>query len=149
MEGNKLRFRSEAARFFVNGGWLEEHLYRLCLSLKKSTPIQDVGQGIEVEREVRHQPVRNELDVAFLANNRLYIIECKTKLFKSGSGGSEALFKLDTLTDLLGGLQARGMLVSFQPLRDADLRRAADLRIEVCCGSELVELTSRIERWVQ
>ena len=119
------------------------------MSLKKSTPIQDVGRGIDVEREVRHQPVSNELDVAFLANNRLYIIECKTRRFQNGSAGSEALFKLDTLTDLLGGLQARGMLVSFQPLRDADLQRAADLRIEVCWGPDLIELTSRIERWVK
>ena len=148
-EGAQFRFQDQSARFFANGGWLEDHLYRLCLGLKKSTPIQDVRRGIEVEREIRSQPVRNELDVAFLANNRLYIIECKTKRFEDGSAGSEALFKLDTLTDLLGGLHARGMLVSFQPLREVDLRRAADLQIEVCCGPELAELTSRLEQWVE
>jgi hypothetical protein len=41
--------------------------------------LQDLARGVQVNREVRGRPVRNELDVVSLADNRLYIIECKTR----------------------------------------------------------------------
>ena len=152
LEQNRLHFHDEAARFYANGGWLEDHVYGLCLSLKRSTPIHDVGRSLEVERQGRNDTIPNELDVAFLADNRLYIIECKTARFdqagREPGKGADILYKLDTLTDLLGGLQARSMVVSYQQFHDYDRQRAADLRIRVCCGGDLSELPAKIKRWV-
>ena len=152
LERDRLHFHDEAARFYANGGWLEEHAYGLCLNLKKSTPIHDVGHSLEVERQGRNDTIPNELDVAFLADNRLYIIECKTTRFDKGgpraAKGADILYKLDTLTDLLGGLQARSMVVSYQQFRAHDRQRAADLHICVCCSGDLSELPAKIKRWV-
>ena len=94
--------------------------------------------------------VPNELDVAVLAENRLYLVECKTRQWRGGvdGPGAESLFKLEALTDLLGGLQARGMLVSYQDLPDHDRRRAADLRIEVCAGQQIQRLGESLKKWI-
>ena len=150
--GDRLRFPDEEARFFVNGGWIEAYVFDQVRGLRKEDArIQDVAYAVEVERSVRGKPVRNELDVALLRDNRLHIIECKTKRFPEAgedSAGAEALYKLDTLRDLMGGLQARAMLVSFQGLKESHRRRAADLRIEVCAGGELQALKGRLRSFL-
>jgi hypothetical protein len=156
--GDKLCFPDEEARFYVNGGWLENHVYGVLFGLRsrlqsKGHSIQDFGRGLEVCRRVGKELVRNELDVAFLVDNRFYIIECKTKRFDGAPGprsrGAAALYKLDALKDLLGGLQGRAMLVTYQVLPPTDRQRARDLNIQVCSGAEIACLDKQIESWVQ
>jgi len=138
-----VRFRDEDARFFVNGGWLEHHVFSVIHQIRNSnTHIHDLAQGLEVERGA----VRNEIDVAFLCDNRLHLIECKTKQFKQG--GSDAVYKLDSLTDALGGLRAASMLVSFQQLGQADIKRASQAHIEVCAGRDIQRLEESIRHWI-
>ncbi|WJW76673.1 DUF1887 family CARF protein [Thiohalobacter sp. IOR34] len=144
----RLRFPGEKERFFAAGGWLEILVFDAVRRLRKARPgIQDVAYSIPVVREQRGKRVPNELDVAFLCNNRLHIIECKTRQFK-GEGedndSAQALYKLDTLRDLMGGLQARAMLVSYQDLEPHDRTRAADLNIAVCAGAQLRNLRASI-----
>ncbi|MGZ8226247.1 MAG: Card1-like endonuclease domain-containing protein [Methylococcaceae bacterium] len=147
---NRLTFSSEAARFYINGGWLEQHVYGQCLNLKKAHGVQDIGRSIEVERSHRNPPVRNEMDVAFLKDNRLYVIECKTHTDKNhaNSKSADALYKLDSLKDLLGGLQARAMLVSFNSPNAYDLQRARDLNIAVCAQQDLSKLSEKLTAWI-
>jgi hypothetical protein len=151
-DDGRLVFPDETSRFFVNGGWFERYVYEQVWRLRIDRPhIQDLGRNIEVRREVRGQTVRNEIDVAFLADNRLHLIECKTRRWggpEDDGSGAHALYKLDSLTDLLGGLQARGMLVSYQDLPNADRRRAADLGIHACAGREVRRLGEFLRSWV-
>lgn len=150
--GKQLAFVDENARFIANGGWLELHAYACCLNLKKSHGLQDVGRGIEVTRRHGKNSVKNEMDVAFLKDNRLYLLECKTKRIKGDGAdydeGAEILYKLDSLRDLLGGLQAKAMLVSFNPLKPQHRNRARELKIECCCHQELQSLESKIAEWL-
>jgi len=140
---NTVQFRDEAARFFVNGGWLEHHVFAVIQKIRSSnTHIHDLAQGLEVIRGV----VRNELDVAFLCDNKLHLIECKTKQFKQGS--SDVVYKLDALTDALGGLHASSMLISFQPLKKADINRAKQAHIHVCAGRDIQQLDTMIHAWI-
>lgn len=152
LRGSELQFANEDARFFANGGWLEEYVFGVIQGLRGDLKqIQDLARGLEVVRGDGPRPVRNELDVAFLADNRLHVIECKTKRFKGSSAdgpGAETLYKLDTLAPLLGGLGARAMLVSFQPLSDPDRRRAKELKIRTCVGADLHGLAEMLRRWV-
>jgi len=144
VSGSDVRFRDEDARFFVNGGWLEHHVFSVIHHIRSANPhIHDLAQGLEVQRG----EVRNELDVAFLCDNRLYLIECKTKQFKQG--GSDVVYKLDALTDALGGLRAASMLVSFQPLRPSDKNRAKQAHIEVCAGRDIQHLDDTIRAWIR
>lgn len=152
-DGDRLRFPDEDARFFANGGWLEEHVHEVIRTLRAEIPhIQDLARGVDITREtLRGETIPNEIDVACLAENRLYLVECKTRIFDGDeptSPGADALYRLDTLRELLGGLQAQAMLVSYRDLPARILRRAADLRVRVCAGRRLPELAADIRGWL-
>ena len=103
-------------------------------------------------RRSRGKAVPNELDVAFLRNNRLHLIECKTRKFAhddEDAPGPEALYKLETLTDLTGGLQARAMLISYRELRGTLHARAADLGVSICAGEDLQRLREHLLDFVR
>ena len=146
---SQLTFADESARFFANGGWLEELTFSLVRGLRSQIhSIQDDGHSVAIQRTLQQgKAVKNELDVAFLANNKLHIIECKTMRFK-GETAANTLYKLDSLSDLLGGMSARGMLVSYLPLRPADMQRAKDLQIEVVSYRELTQLKQKLSQWI-
>ncbi|HHJ38412.1 MAG: hypothetical protein AXA67_13240 [Methylothermaceae bacteria B42] len=148
-----LIFPDETARAFVNGGWLEQYVYLQVVKLRQQLPIiQDVKQHLKITRGTATAKIENELDVALLANNRLYLIECKTRRFpvkKPSEGpGAEAIYKLDTLKELFGGLHCQGMIVSYLPMREADIRRARDLGIEICQAGQLQNLSHYIQAWI-
>ncbi len=148
-----LHFANETARFFVNGGWLEQHVYAVVQAHKREdSRIQDIGRGLRVARRAGDHVVENELDVGFLAQNRLYVIECKTRRFSDetdlGGAGAEAVYKLDALASQFGGMQAKAMLVSYQRLKPAILNRARDYRLATCAGGELSRLPEVLRRWL-
>ena len=150
---NKLCFPSEDARFYVNGGWLEEHVYGVLFNLRKEIPtIQDLARNIKVEWDIKGSPVENELDVAILADNRLYIIECKTKKFTSDKGPdvatADVLYKLDTLRDYLGGAGSRAMLVSYRDLTKATRLRAKEFGIEICGHEVIHKIETTFKNWI-
>ncbi|BCX81442.1 hypothetical protein MIT9_P1020 [Methylomarinovum caldicuralii] len=150
----RLVFPDENARFFVNGGWLEEHVFSQVQQLRRRLPlIQDLARNLLIARDTGHGEVENELDVVFLANNHLYLIECKTRHFHpeeadENGPGAEAIYKLDTLKEVLGGLHGRGILVSYLPLAEPDRRRAADLGIRVCEGRQIQDLPHIFREWI-
>ena len=152
-DGAHLTFKDEDSRFVVNGGWLELHAYACCLNVKKSLGIQDVARSVEVSRQQGRSKVLNELDVAFLKDNRLYLLECKTKRYsghdRKHDEGADVLYKLDSLRDLLGGLQAKAMLVSFRELNKHNRHRAKELKVEYCCHKELKHLEEKIGVWLK
>lgn len=144
-----IRFRDEHCRTFANGGWLEAYVNSLLNEMKSEGVIQDSARLNLTIRSAKKSV--NELDVAFMANNHLHIIECKTKRFAGshvGMAGAETVYKLDSIS-ALGGLGTRSMLVSYRRLRDADLQRARDLRIEVVEGSAIQKLKLHLRDWIQ
>jgi len=153
-ERQQLVFADESARFYVNGGWLEEHVFAVISRLRSElTTIQDLARNVVVEWDDQGSPVRNELDVAFLANNRLYLIECKTKKFaKKPSADSDiasSLYKLNTLKESFGGKQGRALLVSYRPLKRYAKQRAKELSVDICVENHVSELESFIRGWVE
>ena len=147
-KNDRLIFINEEARFFANGGWLEEYVYGLLLSLKKEVPrIQDIAQGVEITRKIGQGTVVNELDIVIMANNKLHLIECKTKKFDKGEG-NQVIYKLDSLTDLLGGIQARAALISYKGIRTYEQLRAKELEIELFSENELAQLREKLKTWL-
>ncbi len=150
-QSKHLVFPGNAAKYFVNGGWLEQYVYAELLQIRQKIPeIQDIAQTITVARQSHGQTIHNELDVAFLCNNHLYVVECKTMQLdqQSNRAGTETLYKLDSLKELLGGVSGQGMVVSYKPMSTADKHRAADLGIEVCDARSLQDLRSRLIQWM-
>ncbi len=141
-----LTFASEDARRFSNGEWLETLVHSTVKQIQDELPtIQDRSLNVQVYRQLGEREVRNELDVATVVNNKLHIIECKTKGMRDD--GDDTLYKLESLRDLLGGLQARAMLVSFRPLRHNDITRAEDLGLALIGPDELKDLKKYLTDW--
>ncbi|USD66191.1 DUF1887 family protein [Vibrio sp. SCSIO 43136] len=143
-----LTFASEDARRFSNGEWLETLVHSTVKQIQDEMPtIQDRSLNVQVYRQLGEREVRNELDVATVVNNKLHIIECKTKGMRDD--GDDTLYKLESLRDLLGGIQARAMLVSFRPLRHNDITRAEDLGLALIGPDELKNLKHYLKAWFQ
>lgn len=141
-----LTFSCEESRRFANGEWLESYVHHTVSSIQQDlATIQDNSLAVQVYRQIGDKEVRNELDVATVVNNKLHIIECKTK--GMSSDGDDTLYKLESLRDLLGGLQARAMLVSFRPLRHHDITRATDLGLALIGPDQLADLRTHLYEW--
>jgi hypothetical protein len=144
-------FKSQETRQLANGGWIEDYVNSLLNELKGKGKIQDSPKlNLCIKKVGSKKPHDNELDVAFMAKNRLHIIECKTKNFKGRSikqAGSETLYKLDSISDL-GGLGTKAMLVSYRELSKPDQQRAKDLKIKVVEGRQIQQLKSELESWL-
>ncbi len=143
LANREIDFINKDNRFYANGGWLENHVFSVLFGLRKKHPfIQDTVRGLQLARA--DDQVHNELDVTVLAHNRLHIIECKTRRFSrrrgSGTPGASAVYRLGSLKSLLGGLSAKAMLISYQPLSRYTEQRAADLGIFYCAHRQLHRL---------
>ncbi|MFV0476267.1 MAG: Card1-like endonuclease domain-containing protein [Parahaliea sp.] len=147
IQGNNIIFASEADRDFVKGGWLEAHVSKALNGQKKELSIRDSSSNLLV---ADGDGVSNELDIAFMARNRLFIIECKTARMDKPQApkANEALFKLAEISRRIGGLGTRSMLASYRALRDSEKRLAKVLNIELVCGAELARLDERLKHWV-
>jgi len=151
---NKFRFLTEDARVYVNGGWLEEHVYGVLYNLRKAMPtIQDLARNVIIERGSKRDSVDNELDVVFLADNRLYVIECKTRKFSNDNNSDDetanVLYKLHALRDDLGGSGSRAMLVSYRNLLDFTRNRAKEFGIKICSHEEIHHIETTFKKWIQ
>lgn len=143
-----LEFTSTEARQFCNGGWLEIYVCRVLGELRGDGLLQDTPR---LNMQVKGKSSPNEIDVAFMANNRLHIIECKTKRLAgshTGQAGAETVYKLDSISEL-GGLGTRAMLVSYRKLRPADSQRAKDLNIKVVEGPQILTLKTTLRGWIK
>lgn len=147
---DEITFSDVTSRSFANGGWLEDYVNSTLNSLKAEGVIQDtpkLNQHIQRIGGTSH----NEVDVCFMARNRLHLIECKTKRM-SGKGTAEmaadTAYKLDSISDL-GGLGTKSMLISYRPLNKADQQRAKDLRIKVVQGEQIQQLKSTLREWIK
>lgn len=151
-ENNKLQFLNEAARKFVNGGWLEFLVYQALSQLAPDLGLADYAIGLEVTAS--DGETKNEFDVAVLYKNTLHIIECKSANLASNgkaeeSFGAEALYKLEALREI-GGLRTKALLVDFRGgLRDADKRRAAQMKLGVISGAQLRDLKGALKGWLK
>lgn len=143
-----IQFKDADARQFCNGGWLESYVNRLLGELRQEGLLQDSPR---LNMHVKFHDSKNEIDVAFMAKNRLHIIECKTKRLsgkQAGQAGTETVYKLDSISEL-GGLGTKAMLVSYRKLRPADRQRAKDLRIRVVETEQIQQLKSTLRDWIK
>lgn len=149
-DNNRVTFNSEEKRFFANGGWLEEYVFSELQKISSSKQIHEIR---DLQKSVEVQAINgrsnNELDVAFLSNNHFHVVECKTKTWKEDDSGSDAIYKLDTLKETLGGLQGKGMLVTYRNLPKPVLARAKNEKISVCGFTQLKRLDEFLKKWIQ
>lgn len=143
VEGDEIIFGDESDRQFVKGGWLEQLTYQ-----KVPLQIQDKAYSLEVQDG---RGVKNELDVAFMAGNRLFVVECKTARMDQplAPKANDTLYKLAENCRRIGGAGTRGMLVSYRSLRDTEKKLARALNIDCVCGPDIVRLQEKMLEWVR
>ncbi len=140
-EDGKLIFTSEVARFYCNGGWLEEYLYYCVRDIATKKAIREIQLGVKVVRE----GVRNEIDLMVLLNNRVVMIECKTYKADNIDEVNSSLYKLDDLTQKIGGATALGVFVSLNKIEKANIKRARQYGIDIISGEQLVNMKQKLE----
>ena len=113
-----------------SGSILELHTY---LEEKKNSDDCLVGVHLDWDGTLHSrtsEDVLNEIDVLSVKGNRITFISCKAG--RMGSSQSlYALYELETVAERFGGRYARKKLVTFQPLNDIYMERAAEMGIEV------------------
>lgn len=134
---------------FVSGGWLEEYVFSV---VKKISP-NDLKMSVKVEWDQKGpEPPTNEYDVLFTFQNRLFIVECKTKRFAGEDRemtSADPIYKLDSLRDAAGGLFGKGMLVSYKQLTADQKKRLKANKLEYCDGPNLKHLNQTIREWIK
>ena len=139
-DDRKVQFADEESRRFCQGFWLEEWVSCALKELNHQVKLQDYASSIVIESE---KGTRNEIDAAFLYNNRLYLIECKTANLEAEDKSAPPLYKLDSLHNL-SGIFTKKVLVSYLPLDSHGKKRAEELEIEVIEKDRLLGLATSL-----
>ena len=92
---------------------------------------------------------KNEIDVAILYRNVLYVLECKTVNYnKQRDKARDALYKLETLKKL-GGLRTQMAFISYRSLPQSVIDRATGAKIKIFEEKDLHNLKAHLEHWMQ
>lgn len=95
---------NEKCRGWCRGHWLEDYVHGILVHLEKEGKIRSWATAVKVEKD----GVENELDGIFTANNRLYILECKTTRLLPRFNGQKHLpavkdfYKADSIRASMG-----------------------------------------------
>lgn len=106
---------------YLTGGWFEEYVYDLIL---QEVEPDDIAMGVRIDgcTEIRHN---NELDVCFIKNNQLYVIECKSGI-NSESMFNEIVYKVSALKEVLLGIDCQSYIFSLKKDPTGDLKKIAN-----------------------
>ena len=154
---DRILYASQEARIWCNGGWLEDLVKARLYKMKGDGIIDDWASNVEVFKanrltakgQKKDLSPQNELDAVFTESGRLFLLECKTANLAKRGGFSAATYKIDSLRKSLGGVFAQGMIVSVLEPRPVDVRRCAELHIELLCCRDVLTFEERIKRWIQ
>lgn len=135
---NSLEFKFPNLKYkkFAFGGWLEQYLYNF---------LKDRGIAAVMNVEITKE-AKNELDVVFIHNNNLYVIECKSQL--NDKKQNDDLYKLNAQHANWGSF-AKIIYVSFKEIEQAARVRAADYKIDLIDGNDLTRLSSYFNKIIK
>lgn len=142
----QLEFAGEAERVFAAGGWFEHYVFMATRELARAGRVQDAALGMQF----RLSPsLVSEWDVTLLAENALYVVECKARgpRWTIGGRGTETVHKLDS-EGSIQGLVSRSMLATIFPLPDDDAERARLHGVDALCLEETNDLVAALDRWI-
>ncbi len=102
---------------YYTGAWFEEWMYAfLKQSLKLASSQIALNLKLKNSQSVSKTENDNEIDVAFVFNNKLYIWECKVYTGQVKSGKiANAIYKISSVSQSLG-LQATSLVAILSPL---------------------------------
>lgn len=136
-------FRDEQAASYFRGGWLEEYVW---LKLRGIKP-RDWAVNVQVETVSGKTP--NEFDALVAHRNRMLVIECKTSRFgRDSDRDAQYIYKLQHLTQRLGGIMAKPLLLSARKLSDPARNRARESNVDVIEAEQIRTFAQWLNRWM-
>jgi hypothetical protein len=142
----RLRLKTPLTVTFLSGGWLEHLVMMAAGKLQQEGLVQDAACGIKLDIGGN---VSNELDGIFLANDRIYAIECKAKKPKGKSGafgiGPDTIYKIDSIC-AIREFEATPILVTLAKPCEAEVLRMGQENIHSVSGRQLDTLPDQLRR---
>ncbi len=139
----EFEFVDDSARYFLNGGWLEEYAY-----LQADGKFFDVKSNVKVQSQTNH--VENEFDLVVCHQNKLAIVECKTGnlegKYSENNNATDIAYKAETLRQAVGGRLAQTIIVTAQTPSEGLIERARNLSIKLLGPNELQKLQSYLKQ---
>lgn len=132
---------------FLAGKWLEVFVWGMLNPFMGDERIWDLNQGVRVGKIFPGED--NDLDVAFMMNQSLCIVECKTGGQEHDPAGKDVLYKIEAIKSGLRALRVRTYLATTsdnvidprtRDIKDALLRRADIYECKIIAGEKLREL---------
>ena len=122
---------------FLTGGWLEAFIWGILTDHSRNLGIIDVRLGIhprkKLDLKMQKKEVKNDWDIAFMYNQSLRFVECKTGDQEHDPSGNETLYKVEAVKRQLGALNIKSYLATTSPnvLKGNDIRDAIADRAEL------------------
>ncbi len=140
---------------FLAGKWLEVFVWGMHKQFVEDEKIWDLNQGVRVgvthpEGQRIFPGEDNDLDVAFMMNQSLCIVECKTGGQEHDPAGKDALYKIEAIKSGLRALRVRTYLATtsynvIDPqkggIKESLLRRADIYDCKIISGEKLRALS--------
>ena len=144
VDGTKITFPSEQARFTVNGGWFEDHAFNVVSGLR-SHGVHDPEKNLRIapQGQLIGKGADYEIDTCFMHNHTIYLVECKTCLMEDTKVTTPILNKLSAISQSLGK-KVRSILISYQRLNPSARARAANENIAVIDGNSICRLRIKL-----
>lgn len=126
---------------YLTGGWFEEYVYHLVKSVLQPDDIA-IGVHIDGITEIKHN---NELDVCFIKNNQLFVIECKSGI-NSDSMFNEIVYKVSALKEVLLGLDCNSYIFSLKKDPTGDLKKVAKYMGITFCDFDVLTREDKLKK---
>jgi hypothetical protein len=135
---------------FLTGGWLEVFMWNQLRRHQDPLGLWDVGLGLEVGHTSAN--TGNDIDVAFMHNCELWVVECKTGGQEHDPGG-DVLYKLEAVINQFGALRVRSLLATTSENildRHGEVKPNVENRVRISgCkllpGKQIAEMATRFE----
>lgn len=132
---------------FLAGKWLEVFVWGMLSPFVEHERIWDLNQGVRVGKVFPGED--NDLDVAFMMNQSLCIVECKTGDQEHDPAGKDILYKIEAIKSGLRALRVKTFLAATSKnvidpkkggIKEALQRRADIYECKIIAGEKLREL---------
>ncbi len=134
---------------YLTGGWFEEWLYG---TIKKVLNLADnaIAYNLKLKSEysLRNTESDNEIDIAFVYKNTLYIVECKvfTAISLNSKKITDAIYKISSIRQSMG-LKATALVCILAPFGDKpERKRSIDYLSRMAQVKEIFSLEVMVEK---
>lgn len=153
-DGAASRSLSKYEGEFLTGGWLEVFFYNLLSRHQEQLGIWDVALGQNIGTENAQTGASNDIDVCFMHNHGLAMLECKSgSQGYSHSSGMDTLNKIEAVAQQQGALRVRSFFATTWSdvldkqgnVKDGLKRRAAMYKCTLITREQIRELAELAE----